>query len=68
MTPDGTLYQGYWQNDLKHGQGMIIFNNGDIYEGSMEQDMRKGIGVQIYGKNGKNGKYQGQWDFDARHG
>ena len=27
----GTVYDGEWKNDKKHGEGSCLYSNGDIY-------------------------------------
>ena len=30
---DGSIYEGEWRDDMRHGKGRHIFANGDVYEG-----------------------------------
>ena len=30
--PDGSVFTGGWQNDVKHGLGRKVYANGDVYE------------------------------------
>ena len=30
---DGSIYEGNWVNDMKHGYGIMKYENGDIYKG-----------------------------------
>lgn len=30
---DGTIYEGEWHEDKKHGKGKLKFNTGEIYTG-----------------------------------
>ena len=30
--PDGSVYDGDWKNDKKHGRGKYVYGNGDTYE------------------------------------
>ena len=45
-------------DDKSHGEGRIIYANGDVYEGNWENDLPNGEGVMSY-FNGN--KYDGQW-------
>jgi hypothetical protein len=33
MWPDGSKYEGQWQNDKANGQGKLVHADGDVYEG-----------------------------------
>ena len=30
---DGTIYDGFWKQNQREGQGKITHTNGDVYEG-----------------------------------
>jgi hypothetical protein len=30
---DGSIYEGYWKNNLAHGYGRLIHTDGDVYIG-----------------------------------
>ena len=32
--PDGSQYEGYWKDNMAHGQGRLIHGDGDVYEGN----------------------------------
>jgi hypothetical protein len=32
-TPDGTKYEGDWENNKKDGKGTLFFASGDAYQG-----------------------------------
>ena len=38
-------YDGFWENDLPHGDGRMIYANGDVYEGQWYLGKRNGYGV-----------------------
>jgi hypothetical protein len=47
QTRDGkTIYLGEWMNDIKHGQGKEIYNDGSVYEGIYQQGKKNGYGNQ----------------------
>lgn len=45
--PSGTVYEGYWRNNLENGRGRITFINGDIYQGYFKNGKANGYG-EIY--------------------
>jgi hypothetical protein len=30
---DGSVYEGWWKNNMAHGKGRLINADGDIYDG-----------------------------------
>ena len=48
----GTLYDGEWKEDKKHGIGTCTFANVDSYEGEWKDDYANGIGIMRWGENG----------------
>ena len=44
MIAMGFIYDGEVTNGKKHGQGKIIYQNGNIYEGAWNDDMKDGHG------------------------
>jgi hypothetical protein len=30
---DGSVYEGYWKNNMAHGKGRLIHSDADVYEG-----------------------------------
>ena len=40
----GDVYNGEWQNDLKHGQGIYRWKSGQIYEGGYQNGKMHGQG------------------------
>lgn len=43
-SPDGSVYQGSWQANLKHGIGKKTYANGDFYEGLWRHGKAEGPG------------------------
>ena len=37
-------YEGQWEHDLKHGQGVYLWEDGDRYEGLWKNSKRHGNG------------------------
>lgn len=62
---DGSLYEGYWENDKASGKGRLIHANGDVYEGEWKNDRANGIGIYIHNDGAK---YEGAWENDKQHG
>ena len=65
VLPDGTKYEGYWENDKMHGYGLQTYQDGSIYKGNWNGGKRNGYGVEVL-KNGE--KYEGYWKNDKMHG
>ena len=40
---DGSMYHGEWDEDKRHGQGILLNVNGDRYEGLWINDKKSGI-------------------------
>ena len=38
MTEDGKTYEGSFVNDLKHGFGILKYENGDFYQGEWNKN------------------------------
>ena len=38
------VYEGYFVNDMPHGQGLQKFNNGAYYKGNFENGSKHGQG------------------------
>ena len=62
---DGTLYEGYWQDNKFHGKGRHIDIDGGVYEGDWIGGHKEGHGVYYYVGGGK---YDGQWMCDLKKG
>lgn len=61
----GSKYEGEFLNDLKHGQGIEYFSNGDIYKGNYFNDNINGKGIEYY----NNGNiYKGDFKDNKRDG
>ena len=44
---DGTVYEGEWKSNLKHGTGMQSWSNGDVYEGKFANNYMEGNGIYL---------------------
>jgi antitoxin component YwqK of YwqJK toxin-antitoxin module len=57
---DIKLYEGGFLDGLYHGDGKIVYKNGNIkYEGDFQYGRKEGYGISYY-ENG-NIKYDGEW-------
>ena len=63
---DESIYYGEWHNktELKHGRGIICYNNGDRFEGYIKDDMILN-GKMIYNTGVT---YEGEWKNDKQDG
>ena len=62
---DGSIYEGEYQDDLRHGKGRFLWANGESYEGDYLKDERTGKGVY----NWPDGSfYEGDFLAGKRHG
>lgn len=64
-TPDGAVYQGDYRNGLFHGQGQLVWDNGDRYEGGFSKGLRDGNGKE---SNAIGDVYEGQFSQGYPHG
>ena len=62
---DGSVYEGFQQNNLRDGFGSSVERNGQIYKGEYKNNQRHGKG-----KLSKNGKtsYEGDWINNHKEG
>lgn len=59
----GDIYEGSWQNDLKHGYGILEKKNGDKYYGYWNNGLKEGQGYYYYSSTSKI--YLGEWHDDV---
>ena len=58
-------YNGYVVNGKRHGQGKMMYTNGDIYDGEWHEDKRPGQGKMRY----VDGTYyDGEWKNNLKDG
>jgi hypothetical protein len=53
-------YQGYWENDRRHGEGVFVYKNGDVYSGWWRFGEKYGKGTFI--AKDTNMKMVGDWE------
>ena len=52
------IYEGSWQDGVRHGKGIQKYSNGDTYQGDWFNNKKHGQGIYIW----NNGDiYQGNW-------
>ena len=56
---DGSYYYGYYECDLKQGEGLFFYVNRDRYSGKWWQGMKHGEGTYIIDSSGM--KLKGNW-------
>lgn len=59
-------YDGMWVDDKFHGEGIMVYSNGDRYTGQWKFGMREGKGKCVYSSD--NSWYEGDWVRDIRQG
>ena len=59
--PDGSLYEGYWEDNKANGKGRLIHADGDVYEGDWLDDKAHGYGIYCHLDGAK---YEGYWEED----
>lgn len=63
-------YTGFWDNNLRHGQGTATYANGDIYTGEWQWGKKHGHGELI--ERVKNSvfieQYKGNFELDEKEG
>ena len=45
---DGTTYEGYYKNGLKHGKGVLKVIDGSYYEGDFRFNKLEGEGLYVW--------------------
>ena len=62
---DSRVYEGEWENDVKHGKGLEICPNGNVFVGYYMNGKPEGVGVFTW----QNGEvYEGEWRNGMKHG
>src|SRR3989338_599049 len=60
-----STYIGSVQNDIPHGEGMMVYEDGSIYKGQWSSGKKSGYGLIQYADNRV---YNGQWKDDIIYG
>lgn len=59
------MYEGDYENDKKHGQGVFTWASGNIYKGDFVEDQRMGNGQMLWTDGSM---YEGEWVSGIQHG
>lgn len=62
----GSKYEGYKLNDMRHGEGKFYYQDGGMYDGNWQCNKMDGFG-SLYYQSGKLA-YQGNWKNDKFQG
>ncbi|CAD8187394.1 unnamed protein product [Paramecium octaurelia] len=62
---DDFIYEGYWLNDVYHGDGRMISNDGNIYIGEFKNGQFSGDGFYL---NNEQVVYEGEWENGQKNG
>ncbi len=54
----GTYY-GYWENNLRNGEGVFTYSNQDVYSGNWKDGKKHGQGTYVFFQTGM--KFVGKW-------
>ena len=53
------VYYGYWENDKRHGEGVMTYANNDVYSGNWAHGEKDGKGTYVFERTGQ--KYVGHF-------
>lgn len=65
-TDSSLIYDGEFNNNMKHGNGVLYYKNGDRYEGQFYNNQVQGEGVYYW--KGGNMKWKGDFINGKKHG
>jgi len=71
---NGDIYEGMFENGVRHGKGTYKYLKGDMFDGSFENNLKTGLGRVTYKKGGfyhghfKDGKREGEGTFKYANG
>jgi hypothetical protein len=64
---NNAIYKGEYKNHMRHGEGELLWTNGDKYKGSFRDNMMDGKGTLVFGDD-RGGEYVGEWCRNQMHG
>ena len=64
--PDGTIYEGLWENNLYNGRGKLYHASGDLYEGPTDITNWKNLDLDSDPKTAERGLLMGFADAAAK--
>ncbi|CAE7250773.1 Rsph1 [Symbiodinium necroappetens] len=71
---NGDIYEGLFENGIRHGQGTYTYLKGDVFSGTFDNNQKTGLGRIVYKKGGyyhghfKGGKREGEGTFQYANG
>ena len=48
VASDGSIYEGWFKENRKHGKGRIIHTNGAMFDGQFKEGKRHGLCVNVW--------------------
>ena len=63
--PNGNVYEGNYENNLRNGYGKMTWSDGDVYEGNWKNDYQHGYGKYTWPDGDV---YEGNWKNDYKYG
>jgi len=69
-----SLYKGQWHKGLKHGHGVLLYQNGGIYVGQWMESQKHGLGIMLGNTQSQTAQcmptysYEGEWRQDQMNG
>jgi len=61
----GAVYDGHWADNLRNGEGKMVYPEGDVYTGNWKDGFPHGYGEKIFVDGSK---YFGNWEKGEMHG
>jgi hypothetical protein len=61
---NGDIYDGDWEIDKPHGEGVMTYGNHAVYKGSFANGNHHGYGEY----KSKNLLYEGEWAYGKKNG
>ena len=62
MWPDGSSYDGEWENNIFHGKGTLTKKDGDVIVGNFSKGKAHGYGEYSFNNGASKGAvYKGNW-------
>lgn len=62
---DGSIYEGWWKDNVASGKGRLLHSQGDIYQGEWANDQAHGEGSYL---RADGSTYEGQWINNEQNG
>ncbi|EEQ98329.1 conserved hypothetical protein [Perkinsus marinus ATCC 50983] len=67
---NGEVYDGDFDEGVRHGKGTYWYRNGDVYTGQFQENEKHGMGRLVYtgGTSAQGSTYHGQFKEGEKHG